>query len=94
MNKYVSDLLLCLCFYSLVCAIAITQAELNIREAIMLVAYCIVSSLFFPFVVDFFRKVSGGETPLKYWNNGVFTLCLILSLPLGVILFLYKVSKR
>jgi hypothetical protein len=50
--------------------------------------------LFFPFVASFFRGIKKGDIPLQYWNNGVFTLCLVLSLPLGIFLVLYKMSKR
>lgn len=94
MNKYFPDLFLCLCFYTLVCAIVLVRSELNTNETMFLVLYCIISSVFFPFVADFFRKIKKGDIPLKYWNNGVFTLCLILSLPLGIILCFYKISKR
>lgn len=94
MNKYFSDLFLCLCFYTLVCAIVFSRSELNTNEAILLALYCIISSVFFPFVANFFREIKKGDIPLKYWNNGVLTLCLILSLPLGIFLFIYKTSKR
>lgn len=94
MNKYFPDLFLCLCFYTLVCVIVFSRSEFNTNEAIFLILYCIISSVFFPFVADFFRKINKGDIPLKYWNNGVLTLCLILSLPLGIILFFYKISKR
>ncbi len=94
MNKYFPDLFLCLCFYTLVCVIVFSRSEFNTNEAIFLILYCIISSVFFPFVADFFRKINKGDIPLKYWNNGVLTLCLILSLPLGIFLFIYKTSKR
>lgn len=94
MKKYLADFSLCLCFYILVFAIVLASSNLNLNESLILIAYCTLSSLFFPFVADFFRRIKKREIPLQYWNNGVFTLCLVLSLPLGLFLVLYKMSKR
>jgi len=94
MNKYLADFFLCICFYILVFVIVLASSNLNLKESLILIAYCTLSSLFFPFVANFFRGVKKGEIPLQYWNNGVFTLCLVLSLPLGLFLVLYKMSKR
>ncbi|ROP61799.1 hypothetical protein EDF81_0273 [Enterobacter sp. BIGb0383] len=92
--KYITNLITCVCFYTLVCIVVIYNADLTLSESSILIVYGVVSSVFFPFVVNWVEAMTTRMTELTFWNNGVFTLCLVLSIPVGVVLFVRQIIKR
>ncbi|GEM_PF-6340462 len=93
-NKYVNHLLFCLSFYAVVCIIVIYSSSLTFFESSILITYCIISSLFFPLVANWFELKNKKTATLTAWYCGIFSVCLILSIPFGLFLLLLKLKKR
>lgn len=93
-RQYKNNFYTCIIFYIFVYFIANTYIEMTLTEDTTFVIYGVLSSIFFPFVVSWMEQVCKKTTELTYWNNGIFTLCLVLSVPLGLFLFLKKSTKK
>jgi hypothetical protein len=93
-RKYKNNFYICVIFYILVYLITNIYIEMTLTEDIAFFTYGVVSSALFPFVVSWMEQACNKANELTYWNNGVFTLCLVLSVPLGFCLFLKKLTKR
>lgn len=73
----------CIIFYILVYFVTRFDIEINLVEGTAFTIYGLVSSIF-PFVIDWMEKICKKTKELTFWNNGIFTLRLVLSVPLGL----------
>lgn len=93
-RKYFNNLAICIFFYTLVCIMVIYRSDLTLSESSILIAYSMASSLLFPFVVDWMESINKKPITATAWYCGIFTLCLILSIPAGLILLIRILYKR
>ena len=93
-GKYNNNFIICIIFYILVYFIASIYIEMTLLEDTVFFIYSVVSSVLFPFVVSWMKQVCKKTNELIYWNNGIFTLCLVLSVPLGFFFALEKINKK